>query len=205
MTHKLTSSSFVKPGDEMHFMCPICHEVSLEPRVLQCQHWLCQPCLTALTDKRCHTCRAPYTGAVVHRTLLAWLDATTVKCGVGDCKWEGQHAQFPEHARSCESTLLAKENAKLKALTGFLKVRNDEQQRKLSCQEKELVEVRARKNQLEKERREYSENLLDKLLKKDHSRSPRCSDKKEKKEKKEKPEKAKPNEEAPVALPVVDL
>ena len=205
MTHKLTSSSFVNPGDEMHFMCPICHEVSLQPRVLPCQHWLCQSCLAALTDKRCHTCRVNYTGAVVHRTLLAWLDATTVKCGVGDCKWEGQHAQLAEHARSCKSTLLTAENATLKALNGTMKVRIDAQQLRLNLLGKELAEVRVRKNQLEKERSEYSENLLDKLLKKDHSRSPRCSDKKEKKEKKEKPEKAKPNEEATIALPVVDL
>jgi len=115
-----------------------------------------------------------------------------VKCGAGDCKWEGKHGQLAEHARSCKSTILTAENAKLKTLTGFLKVRNDELQRKVVCQEKELTEVCARKDQLEKERREYSENLLDKLLKKDRSRSPR-----DKKEKKDKVKKAKPAGEAP--------
>ena len=202
---KLDASSFATPGDEMHFMCPVCHDITMDSRVLPCQHWLCQQCITTITDKRCHTCRAPYTGGAVHRTLRAWLDDTVVKCNVGDCGWEGKYGQLTEHGRTCKSRQLVSENALLKASVGMLEKRTEQQQRKIDLQAKELIETRTRKNQLEEERRQYSENLLEKLLKKDRSRSPRKSkDKKEKKEKMEKVEpKANPSDD--VTLPVVVL
>ena len=206
---KLDASAFVNPGDEMHFMCPVCHEVSLEPRVLPCQHWLCQQCIITITDKRCHTCRVPYVGGgAVHRTLRAWLDATLVKCSVGDCKWEGQYGQLAEHGRSCKSTQLVSENAMLKSSNALLRKHNEDQQRKINYQTKELAEARTRKHQLEEERRRYSDNLLEKLLKKDRSRSPRKI-KKDKKEQKEKVERAavnaSPSAEAATSLPVAAI
>ena len=197
MAIRLEASSFVNPGDEMNFVCPVCHEVSLAPRALPCQHWLCLQCITALSDKRCHTCRAPYTEGAVHRTLRAWLDSTMVKCNAGDCKWEGQYGQLPEHRRSCKSTQLTVENTKLKAENAFLRKRSEDQHRRIDCQAKELTEVRALKERLEKERHQYAENLLEKLLTKDRSRSP----KKEKKEKKDK--KVTPQSEAPPVLPEI--
>ena len=208
----LDASSFVTPGDEMHFMCPVCRDITTESRVLPCQHWLCQQCITALTDKRCPTCRAPYTGGAVHRTLHAWLDNTEVKCNVGDCRWEGKYGQLTEHGRACKSRQLMSENALLKALlkasTARMAIRTELlelQQRKIDYQAKELIETRTRKDQLEAERRQYSENLLEKMLKKDRSRSPRKSKgKKESKEKQEKAElKANMSDEASVTLPVV--
>ena len=186
MAIKLDASSFVNPGDEMNFICPVCHDVSLAPRVLPCQHWLCLQCITVLTDKRCHTCRAHYTQGVVHRTLRAWLDSTAVKCDSGDCKWEGQYGQLAEHRRSCKSALLTAENTKLKGENVILRKRSEDQQRKVEAQAKELTEVRVRKETLERERHQYAENLLEKLLTKDRSRSPQAKDKKEKNDKKEK-------------------
>ena len=125
----------------------------------------------------------------MHRTLRAWLEATLVKCSVGDCRWEGQYGQLAEHGRSCKSTQLVSENAMLKSSNALLRKHNEDQQRKINYQTKELAEARTRKHQLEEERRRYSDNLLEKLLKQDRSRSPRKT-KKGKKNKTEKVEKA---------------
>ena len=81
------------------------------------------------------------------------------------------------------SALVAK--AKLENL--LLKRKTETQEQTITRQASELTLLRARKDELEKERREYSENLLDQLLKKkDRSRSRPALLKGEKKEKKEK-------------------
>ena len=65
--------------------------------------------------------------------------------------------------------------------------------------------MRARKDNLERERHQYAENLLEKLLTKDRSRSPRAKDKKEKKEKMDKKDQAQAQSDASPALPGTEI
>jgi hypothetical protein len=195
MAAKLEETSFVIPGDAVNFTCPICHAVSDEARILPCQHWMCQVCIVRLTDKRCHTCRAPFTVGSIHLTLRAWLDTVSVKCLAGDCGWQGRYEHLQDHRRSCKSTQLLAESSKAKNENILLKRKTETQDHTITRQAAELRLLHIRKEALEMERRQYSENLLDQLLKKktDRSRSRAArlgKDKKEKKEKPDKPEKS---------------
>jgi hypothetical protein len=114
---------------------------------------------------------------------------------VGDCIWQGRYEHLSDHRRSCKSTLLLAESAKMKLENAALKQKTDQQDQTITRQAAELRLLHIRKEALEKERRQYSENLLDQLLKEktDRSRSRATrlgKDKNEKKEKPEKPEKS---------------
>ena len=191
MAIKLEESSFVAASDAVNFTCPICQMVTNEARLLPCQHWMCQACICRLSDKRCHACRAPFTVGSIHLTLRAWLDTIPVKCLAGDCGWQGRYEHLQDHRRSCKSTQLLAESSKAKLENILLKRKTETQDQTITRQAAELTLLRARKDELEKERLQYSENLLDQLLKKrDRSRSRPAPLKREKKEKKEKPEKS---------------
>ena len=118
-------------------------------------HWLCPSCITSVFDKRCHSCRSPYTTWTSHLTLRAWLDTCLVKCLAGDCPWQGRFENLAEHRRSCKSTQLATENTKKTTEITILKGKTEHQAQTIARQSSELALLRARKNELEKERKEY--------------------------------------------------
>lgn len=178
MSIKLEEASFVVPSDAVNFACPICHSFTDEARVLSCQHWICYVCVNRMEDKRCHSCRVPFVSGVIHITLRAWLDTVPVKCLAGDCSWQGRYEHLLEHRRSCKSTHLLTEISKKKLEVMLLKKKMETQEQTITRQSSDLRLLHSRKAELEKERVQYSEKLLDQLLKKDRSRSRLSKDKK---------------------------
>ena len=79
------------------FVCPICHEIALDPVQTSCGHLFCGECLK---DTICPVCRQQYTSMPDHFNTRR-IKGLKVGCPNSGCSWKGELGDLEGHFTTC--------------------------------------------------------------------------------------------------------